>query len=47
MFAKLKQINFFIITLSILVFPLTSLVKGDDDLEKKYNNFVKETQSVQ
>ena len=46
MFAKLKQINFFIITLSILVFPLTSLVKGDDDLEKKYNNFVKETQSI-
>ena len=46
MFAKLKQINFFIITLSILVFPLTSLVKGDDDLEKKYNNFVKETLSV-
>jgi len=46
MIAKLKKINLFILTLAILVFFLTSLAKGDDDLEKNYNNFVKETQKI-
>jgi len=46
MIAKLKKINFFILTLAILVFFLTSLVKGDDDLEKNYNDFVKEAQKI-
>ena len=30
----------------MLVFFFTSLVKGDDDLEKNYNKFVKETQKI-
>ena len=46
MIAKLKKINFFILTLSIVTFLLTSLAKSDDDLEKNYNDFVKETQSI-
>tara|TARA_B100001093_G_scaffold189828_1_gene182398 strand:+ start:257 stop:1228 length:972 start_codon:yes stop_codon:yes gene_type:complete len=46
MIAKLKKINLFILTLVILVFFVTSLIKGDDDLEKNYNDFVKETQSI-
>ena len=41
MIAKLKKINFFILTLSILFFLFTSLVKSDEDLEKNYNDFVK------
>ena len=43
---KLKKINLFIFTFIIFIFLLTSLVKGDDDLEKNYNNFVKETKSI-
>lgn len=46
MIAKLKKINFFILTLSIVTFLLTSLAKGNGDLEKNYNDFVKETQSI-
>jgi hypothetical protein len=46
MIAKLKKINFFILTLSIVTFLLTSLAKSDDDLEKNFNDFVKETQSI-
>ena len=46
MIAKLKKINLFILTLVILVFFVTSLIKGDDDLEKNYNDFVKETRSI-
>jgi len=46
MIAKLKKINFFILTLSILFFLFTSLVKSDEDLEKNYNDFVKETRSI-
>ncbi len=46
MIIKLKKINFFILTLIILAFFLTSLVKGDDDLNKNYNDFVKETNKI-
>ena len=46
MITKLKKINFFILTLSILFFLFTSLVKSDEDLEKNYNDFVKETRSI-
>ena len=46
MIVKLKKISLFIITLAILVFLLTSLVKSDDDLEKSYKNFVKETTTI-
>ncbi|MDA9623891.1 hypothetical protein N9S62_01285 [Pelagibacteraceae bacterium] len=46
MIGKLKKINFFILTLSILFFLFTSLVKSDEDLEKNYNDFVKETRSI-
>ena len=46
MIVKLKKISLFIITLAILVFLLTSLVKSDDDLEKSYKNFVKETTRI-
>ena len=46
MIAKLKKINFFILTLSIVTFLLTSLAKGNGDLEKNYNDFVKETRSI-
>ena len=46
MIVKLKKISLFIITLTILVFLLTSLVKSDDDLEKSYKNFVKETTTI-
>ena len=46
MIAKLKKINLFILTSAMLVFFFTSLVKGDDDLEKNYNKFVKETQKI-
>ena len=46
MIIKLKKINLFILTLIILAFFLTSLVKGDDDLNKNYNDFVKETNKI-
>ena len=46
MILNLKKINLFIITSIILVFLLTSLVKSDDDLEKSYKNFVKETTTI-
>ena len=46
MIVKLKKISLFIIKLTILVFLLTSLVKSDDDLEKSYKNFVKETTTI-
>ena len=46
MITKLKKINFFILTLLIVTFLLTSLAKGNGDLEKNYNDFVKETQSI-
>ena len=46
MIVKLKKISLFIITSVILVFLLTSLVKSDDDLEKSYKNFVKETTTI-
>ena len=46
MIVKLNKISLFIITLAILVFLLTSLVKSDDDLEKSYKNFVKETTTI-
>ena len=46
MIIKLKKINLFILTFVILVFFITSLVKSDDDLEKSYKNFVKETNKI-
>ena len=46
MILNLKKISLFIITSIILVFLLTSLVKSDDDLEKSYKNFVKETTTI-
>jgi len=46
MIIKLKKINLFILTIIILAFLLTSLVKGDDDLNKNYNDFVKETDKI-
>jgi hypothetical protein len=46
MIIKLKKISLFILTFVILIFLLTSLVKSDDDLEKSYKNFVKETNKI-
>ena len=46
MIIKLKKINLFILTFVILIFFITSLVKSDDDLEKSYKNFVKETNKI-
>ena len=46
MIIKLEKINLFILTIIILAFLLTSLVKGDDDLNKNYNDFVKETDKI-
>ena len=46
MIIKFKKINLFILTFVILVFFITSLVKSDDDLEKSYKNFVKETNKI-
>ena len=46
MIIKLKKINLFILTFVILVFFITRLVKSDDDLEKSYKNFVKETNKI-
>ena len=46
MIIKLEKINLFILTIIILAFLLTSLVKGDDDLNKNYNDFVKETNKI-
>ena len=46
MIIKLKKINLFILTFVIPVFFITSLVKSDDDLEKSYKNFVKETNKI-
>ena len=46
MIIKLNKINLFILTLIILAFLLTSLVKGDDDLNENYNDFVKETKKI-
>ena len=43
---KFKKISLFILTFVILVFFITSLVKSDDDLEKSYKNFVKETNKI-
>ena len=46
MIIKFKKINLFILTFVILVFFITSPVKSDDDLEKSYKNFVKETNKI-
>ena len=46
MIIKFKKISLFILTFVILVFFITSLVKSDDDLEKNYQNFVKETNKI-
>lgn len=46
MIIKFKKISLFILTFVILVFFITSLVKSDDDLEKSYQNFVKETNKI-
>jgi Zn-dependent M32 family carboxypeptidase len=46
MIIKFKKISLFILTFVILVFFITSLVKSDDDLEKSYKNFVKETTKI-
>ena len=46
MIIKFKKINLFILSFVILVFFITSLVKSDDDLEKSYKNFVKETNKI-
>ena len=46
MIIKFKKINLFILTFVILVFFITSLVKSDDDIEKSYKNFVKETNKI-
>ena len=46
MIEKLKKINFFILLLATSIFFLSSLVKSDDDIEKSYKNFVKETNKI-
>ena len=46
MIEKLKKINFFILLLATSIFLLSSLVKSDDDIEKSYKNFVKETNKI-
>ena len=46
MIEKLKKINFFILLLVTSIFLLSSLVKSDDDIEKSYKNFVKETNKI-
>ncbi|MDA9624929.1 hypothetical protein N9S55_00925 [Candidatus Pelagibacter bacterium] len=46
MIIKLKKISLFTVKFIIVVFLLTSLVKSDDDLEKSYKNFVKETNKI-
>ena len=46
MIIKFKKISLFILTFVILVFFITSLVKSDDDHEKSYKNFVKETTTI-
>ena len=43
---NLKKISFFTLTFVIFFFLLTSLVKSDDDLEKSYKKFVKETNKI-
>ena len=46
MIIKFKKIRLFILTFIITVFFITSLVKSDDNLEKSYKNFVKETAKI-
>ena len=46
MIIKFKKISHFILTFVITVFFITSLVKSDDNLEKSYKNFVKETAKI-
>ena len=46
MIAKLTKISLFTFIFLILVSLSSSLVKSDDDLEKSYKNFVKETNKI-
>jgi len=46
MIIKFEKISLFIFTSVILVFFITGLVKSDDDLEKSYKSFVKETAKI-
>ena len=46
MIIRLKKISLFTFIFLILIFLSSSLVKSDDDLEKSYKNFVKETNKI-
>ena len=46
MIIRLKKISLFTFIFLILIFLSSNLVKSDDDLEKSYKNFVKETNKI-
>ena len=46
MILKLQNKKVFILLVLTLIFYLPNLVKGDEDLEKSYKNFVKETNKI-